>query len=155
MAEAYSIALEDIPTERLRACFVRAIRGRRDGFPPASGDVLTEWEGLREELRVQGQQHAENELLRLKAGHGSLGLMTLGEFKERHNLPATWKLGQPYPPESDLYEKPLPPRDVPWGGCDRCADAGWLVNRDTPKHPVLTKCPDCNGTGKAGYAAPY
>lgn len=112
MAHVYSEVLEDIPDRHLSDCFRRALKANRTAFVPTTGEVLAAWDILLGELRDKAAAHAELEARKLQAGHGSMGLMGEREFKARHNLPDDWHRGDPYPPESDLYNV-TPPRYQP------------------------------------------
>jgi hypothetical protein len=46
----WETALADIPDQHLGECLDRAIKAHRSSFMLTSGDVLTAWDGLREEL---------------------------------------------------------------------------------------------------------
>jgi hypothetical protein len=124
--KVWDYSLESIPTHHLEECCRRALRGKRNDFPLTAAAVNREWDTLVEELRVQADQHAAQQDNLLKAGHGSLGLMTQAEWKARHNLPAEWKLGDPFPPESDLCGKPVPVKREEVYTCRRCRGARWL-----------------------------
>lgn len=108
--KVWDAALDEVPTKHIETLWQRAMKNKRDDFPLRSSQLLKEWDGLKEELREQAQAHANEQHALLKAGHGSLGPIALDDFKARHNLPGDWRLGDPYPPESDLHGKPVPVR---------------------------------------------
>lgn len=96
------------------------------------------------ELLGQAKTASIAEEYRLKAGYGSLGYMGVDEWKMRHNLPVSWRLGDAYPPESDLYSTPIPLQTEQAYKCERCKDARWL--KDYPQgrpFAKLERCPEC------------
>ena len=122
-AKAFAYALEDIPTSHLEACFTRAIRAQTDNFPLGAAAVVRQWEGLGQELL---RNPPEPDVLALPVARS--GYLSLVDWKAKHNLPEAWQLGQPYPPESDLYNRPVPgelAHEQPRYSCHRCLDAGW------------------------------
>ena len=91
---------------------------------------------------AQRPAHAQDRLL--IEGYGSLGYMSIAEWKERHNLADAWKLGDPYPPESDLAGKPVPIKAEEYYRCHTCKDAHWVKHYpEGPIDPKLIRCPDC------------
>lgn len=104
VATSFAYALEDIPTHHLEEAFRRAIRAKVDDFPLTAAAVNRAYDDMLPELQERARANADNQYARLKEGYGSLGNMSIVEFKARHNLPAAWQLGEPYPPESDLYK---------------------------------------------------
>lgn len=111
LATSFAYALENIPTQHLAECFQRAIRNNTDDFLLTAGAVNREYAELIPELQELARRHSQEKEYQLKEGRGSLGDMTVVEWKERHNMPADWRLGQNYPPESDLYNGPYPERE--------------------------------------------
>lgn len=103
MAHVYSEVLEAVPDRYLEVCFKRALKANRTDYVPSTGAVHVQWDMLLEELRAIAREHARQEEAKMRAGHGSPAGMGLAKWKRKHNLPLEWKLGNPYPPESDLY----------------------------------------------------
>lgn len=147
VAMSFAYALEDIPTHHLEACFQRAIREQTDSFHLTAAAVNKVYDEMMPELQRKAQEHAAQADYLLQSGQGSLGYTSLVEFKARHNLPASWRLGNPYPPESDLYNKPLPPMPEQTYRCSTCKDAGLVKNYppgpDGRLYPFVMPCPDC------------
>lgn len=143
LAKAYNYALEDVPTHHLEQCFKIALYNKRDNFPVSGIEMRLAWLGYKDELRARAAEHAAEMERELMFGKGSLDYISLDEFKRRHNLPPQWRLGDAYPPESDLYSKPLPPREPEQFKCARCKDAGWLVDRTHRLKPKMVRCPSC------------
>jgi hypothetical protein len=137
---AFAYALEDIPTQHLRNCFVLAIRAQTDDFPLTAAAVNRQYEELKPDLLRKAQQQQPPALPSGK------GYITLSQFKERHNLPEEWQLGQPYPETSDLYNAPVPGKlehDQPTYRCLKCLDAGWTripYDAKTGRHAKLVRC---------------
>jgi len=103
VAKSFAYALDDIPTHHLEEAFRRAIRAKVDDFPLTAAAVNRAYDDMLPELQARARSNADLQYGLLKEGHGSLGYMTLLEWKALHNLPAAWRLGDPIPPESDLY----------------------------------------------------
>jgi hypothetical protein len=120
--KSWEYAISSVPTHHLEECFRRALAAKRDTFPFAAPEVSRAWEELQQELLRQGYAHDVPAL-----PSGGTGYISLAQFKERHSLPPEWKLGDPYPPESDLYQKPVPRplHEEELVDCPRCKDAGW------------------------------
>jgi hypothetical protein len=120
--KSWEYAISSVPTHHLEECFRRALGAKRDTFPFAAPEVSRAWEELQQELL----RNPPADDVPLLMGPQS-GYMTIGEFKARHRLPVEWALGDPYPPESDLYRKPLPRSGELDNlvSCPRCKDAGW------------------------------
>lgn len=143
VARSWQMAIEDIPTHHLEECFKRALKAKRDDFPIAAPAVNKAYDEYKPELLRQAQENAATQDRLLMSGHGSLDRMTIEEWKSRHNLPATWKLGDPFPPESDLHNKPLPQKTEVVYACQRCLDAGWTripFDPVTGYGPKLIRC---------------
>jgi hypothetical protein len=144
VAKAFAYALDGIPTSHLEESFTGAIRAQTDDFPLTAAAVNRFYEELKPELVRQGQQWQPPAL------PPGQSYITLSQFKERHNLPEDWELGQPYPPESDLSSAPLPGRlehEQPRYTCLLCKDAGWTripYDAKTGRHAKLVRC-ECNG----------
>lgn len=142
-ATAWTFALGQIPTQHLEECFKRAISGWMSEYMMPAAAVNKAYHEMIPELQERAEVHGGMQEFLLRTGYGSMGYMTLIEWKERHNLPAAWKLGDPYPPESDLYGKSLPSRQPENYRCSKCKDAGWLVQPyDTVAAygPTLMRC---------------
>lgn len=101
--KVWGYSLEDIPDAHLGECFRRAFAAKRDDYMLKAPAVLREWDAYREELVALATLNRDH-LLMLPAPASTP--ITLKAFRARHNLPADWELGQPYPPESDLYGVP-------------------------------------------------
>jgi hypothetical protein len=142
LATSFAYALESIPTHHLEECFRRAIQSNTSDWPLTAAAVLRSYQDLIPELQRQAQQHANAQERLLIEGHGSLGYMGLEEWKQKHNLPPAWRLGMPYPPESDLSGKPLPRKAVEYYNCAECKDARWL-KKYGKEGPFLVPCPKC------------
>lgn len=144
VARSWQMALEDIPTHHLEECFRRALKAKRDDFPLSAPAVNRAYDDYKPELLRQAQAHAAEQERLLEAGHGSLDRMTLDEWKTRHNLPAEWKLGDPFPPESDLHGKRVPmPVQGPIITCELCYNDGWTripFDAKTGRHVKLIRC---------------
>lgn len=127
VAKSFAYALEDIPTHWLEEAFKRAIQNKTDDFPLTAAAVNKAYQDFLPELQARAATHSAKQEHLLRSGRGSLGVMTLIEWKQRHNLPDEWKLGEPYPPESDLYGKPVPLTAYQKHvfRCEKCKDAGW------------------------------
>jgi hypothetical protein len=123
MAKTWEVAIGHIPTKHLEECFTRAIRAKTDNFPFSAPEVNRQWEELQQEL-LRRRDENDGDVILLAP---SMGYVTIQEFKARHSLPPEWKLGDPYPPESDLYQKPVPRplHEQELVSCPRCKDAGW------------------------------
>lgn len=122
IARSFEYALGHIPTQHLPVCFERAMRAKVDTYPLSAPEVNKQWLEYQQELLREGQAWTPPAL---PSGKGTI---TLNQFKQRHNLPADWKLGDPYPESSDLYNAPLPGKlehEQPRYRCLRCMDAGW------------------------------
>lgn len=154
VAYSWALALEDIPTHHLAECFKRALKAKRDDFPISAPAVNKAYDDYKIDLIKQAAEHAEAQERLLIAGHGSLDRMTVDEWKQRHNLPMEWN---PFegkalviPPESDLYNKPLPtlPEDVI--RCRRCKDAWWLRIPFDPIRLWAAKLMPCSCQQKGG-----
>ena len=151
LAVSFAYALENVPTRWLEESFRRAIQTKEDDFPITASSVNKAYNELLLELQAREQTQKAMREYKLKSGQGGPGLMSIDEFKARHNLPAAWKLGEPYPPESDLYGKPVPPSAYQKHlfRCLKCKDAGWTripYDALTNSAPVLMRC----GCGQAG-----
>jgi hypothetical protein len=122
MAKTWEVAIGHIPTKHLEECFTRAIRAKTDNFPFSAPEVNRQWDELKQE--ILRNPPAENDTLLLTP---ATGYITIEQFKARHQLPAEWKLGDPYPAQSDLYQKPVPRplHEQELVDCPRCKDAGW------------------------------
>ncbi len=101
---AWSLALQRIPVHHLEECFKRAITGWTSDFMMPAAAVNKAYQEYIPELQKRAQEHTVGWERQLRAGDGSLGYMSLVEWKTRHNLPVAWRLGDPYPPESDLHK---------------------------------------------------
>lgn len=144
LATSFAYTLEDIPTHHLEACFRRAQQTSTSEWPVVAATVRKAYDAMLPDLLDIARLHANAEVLRLQAGHGSLGRMTLEEWKGLHNLPAMWKLGDAYPPESDLYSV-LPPEQAEqtWR-CEMCHDARYVKHYPYGRlSPELRPCPRC------------
>jgi hypothetical protein len=136
--------LDAIPTQHLDECFKRAMQHNTGDFLLTAGAVTKEYQDMLPELQGMASANANEQTLRLEAGYGSLDRMGIDEWKTRHNLPAAWRLGEPYPPESDLHGV-LPPAQVEevWQ-CEMCRDARWVKHYSHgPLRPELRPCPRC------------
>jgi hypothetical protein len=145
VAKSFAYALEGIPTHHLEECFRRAIRAKVDDFPMTAAAVNRAYQELIPELLAQSETHSAMQEYLLRSGQRSLDLMTVIEFKEMHNLPATWELGMAYPPESDLYGAggTLSQEDAREYRCERCHDAGWTrrpYDKVLNVGPTLVRC---------------
>lgn len=149
-ATAWTLALSHIPTQHLEECFKRAITGWTSEFMMPAAAVNRAYRDYLPELEARAHTHAEKQEALLRAGYGSLGLMTFTEWKQRHNLPANWRgtgrlpelSAEPYPPESDLYHKHILEVE-PEYRCEKCKDAGWLRVPYDSVHgvgPTLVRC---------------
>jgi hypothetical protein len=120
------------------------MRDKVDTYPLSATEVNRAWKDYEQELLRVGQEWTPPAL-----PSGQL-YITIDTFKERHNLPATWKLGDPYPETSDLYNAPLPGQlehEQPRYTCLLCKDAGWTrvpYDAKTGRHAKLVRC-ECNG----------
>jgi hypothetical protein len=144
LASSFAYVLDTLPTQHLEECFKRAMQHNTGDFLLTAGAVTKEYQDMLPELQRAAAQHANEQTLRLEAGYGSLDRMGIDEWKTRHNLPAAWRLGEPYPPESDLCGAPVPrPAEVVWD-CNTCHDARWVKDYSNgPLHPELRPCPRC------------
>lgn len=144
LATSFAFALEDIPSHHLRECFRRAIQTNTSDFPLTAAAVIRVWNDIMPELRAQAASASIAEEYRLKSGQGSIEYMGLAEFKLRHNLPIEWRLGDAYPPESDLYQAGVPLQAEQAYRCERCKDARWVKDYPTGRpFAKLEPCPDC------------
>jgi hypothetical protein len=142
--KVWEYALGDVPTHHLEECFRRAVRAKENGYMVLATEINIQYREMLPELQRQAQAHAAQTDYLLQSGLGGLGYISLEEFKARHNLPAAWKWGIPYPPESDLYRAPVPPMPEQTYRCQTCRDARWV--KDYPRgriYPELVMCPDC------------
>lgn len=124
--EQWDFALNDVPTRYLGLSFERAIRSHTSQGPFTPAEVIREYGVVQQELRQgtlsQGTLDAVNagiDWLKLNPPEGAVppkreGYIATGpyysltDWKVLHNLPHDWKLGDPYPKESDLYGKGVP-----------------------------------------------
>ena len=145
----WEYALGGIPTHHLEECFRRAVRANDGKFMVLATQINQQYTDMLPELQRAAQANAQQQERLLMSGHGSLGYMSLEEWKARHNLPVEWRLGDPYPPESDLHGAPLPPVREEVYRCARCRDAVLLKayppGPDGRLHPYTVTCPECGG----------
>jgi hypothetical protein len=145
--KVWEYALGDVPTHHLEECFRRAVRAKENGYMVLATEINQQYREMIPELQRQANAQAAQQDYLLRSGQGSLGYTSLAEFKTRHNLPPQWKLGDAYPPESDLYDGPVPPMPEAVHVCSTCKDARLV--KDYPPgqegrlHPYLRPCPDC------------
>jgi hypothetical protein len=146
MVTAYGYALEDIPDQHLAECFRWAIKAKRDSYVVRTSEVLAQYDELKLELLRAPQDTAP------ALPSPAIERYHLDEWKRKHNLPAEWRMGEPYPQDSDLYatwsdtgfavgQKPPGKREAI--ACGNCNDAGWLVDRRDPQKPIARPCPAC------------
>lgn len=133
-AVAVAYALEIIPTDYLEECLQLAIQQQTDAFPLTAGAVKTVWE-WQVKREVQEREEARKTMLQLAPPR--VEDMNIPDFKALHNLPDSWHLGQPYPPESDLYRSPLPVsqakiENVFPAGPELQSDSKWHSRRKLP-----------------------
>lgn len=136
-ATVWEYALADIPTEHLEECFKRALAGKRDDYLMKATALTVEWDTYHEELRATARANAarvENERLLLGSGSAWERPVTLHEWKGLHNLPEEWNLGDPYPPQSDLYGLPSAQASGEWvmDPVGTLVDSRWHMRRRKP-----------------------
>lgn len=119
--KVWGYSLENVPDAHLAECFKRAFRAKRDDFMLKASAVLREWDLYREELVALATVNREHILM---LPPGTVTPIHLSAFKARHNLPEDWALGDPYPPESDLYGVPVQ-RQAVWVANDIPDDPKW------------------------------
>ena len=152
IAMSFAYALDDIPTHHLSDCFQRAIRRQTDDFHLTAAAVKREYEDMLPELQQQAREAEDTNALRLESGRLNFGYISIPAFKERHNLPPQWKLGDPYPPESDLYGKPPPPMPEQVYECQTCKGARLVKEYPRgPLYPKLIPCPYCGEPVKSTH----
>jgi hypothetical protein len=145
--KVWEYALGDVPTHHLEECFRRAVRAKENGYMVLATEINQQYREMLPELQRQAQAHSAQTDYLLQSGQGGLGYISLAEFRARHNLPASWKPGDPYPPESDLYDAAVPPQPEQVIGCWTCRDARLI--KDYPPgpngrlYPYIKPCPDC------------
>lgn len=112
MGEALSWArsLELIPTKHLGRIFKRATQMWDSDFPMTAGYVKRLYEEYKLEM-AQEAQLPDNYALPApeEADYDTQGRMSVTAWKELHNLPASWRMGDPYPEYSDLFFPVQPP----------------------------------------------
>lgn len=141
----WEYALGGIPTHHLEECFRRAVRANDGKFMVLATQINQQYTDMLPELQRAAQEHGREQEYLLKSGHGSWDYVSLQDFRARHNLPDTWVWGQAYPPESDLYNKALPPLKDAVVRCARCRDAGVLKEQRGFRYPAIMPCPECGG----------
>ena len=119
-APSWAYALEQIPTKQLGRAFTRAIQSWSSDYPMGASYVKRVYDEMQKEHRegygTLTDVTSVGEALRLLSGRYEeqppKKPMSISEWKEKHGLPKEWKLGDPYPENSDLrakpYEEPLP-----------------------------------------------
>jgi hypothetical protein len=140
VAISFAYALEDIPTHHLEEAFRRAIQTKVDDFPLTAAAVNRAYQEMIPDLQRQAQDHAAGTGLPPLLVSGLAAGMNLQTWKERHNLPQDWRLGDPYPPECDLYDSI---RLAPVYACLTCKDAGWVADWRPMQASKLIPCPAC------------
>ncbi len=150
-AAAWALALHRIPVHHLEECFRRAIANWASDYMMPAAAVTRAYQEMIPELQARAETHGTMQEFLLRTGQGSLDLMTFSEWKERHNLPANWRgtgrmmdlSAEPYPPESNLYKKPVPRLDDKPVRCTRCNDVGWTrrpYDSVAGMGPTLVRC---------------
>lgn len=129
LIDAFEMSLAQVPTEHLPMCFQMAMACKVDTFPLSAPEVNAQWQVWKDEEQWAAPERvdAPADIPRLPEPRSYL--LSLDEFRVKHNLPATWKLGDPYPEGSDLHNKPVPgslERDQERYYCFLCLDAGWV-----------------------------
>ena len=120
------------------------MRAKENGYMVLATEINQQYREMLPELQRQAHAHAAQQEYLLQSGQGGLGYISAEEFMTRHNLPATWRPGQPYPPESDLYSAPVPPQPDAVYWCDTCKDAKLVKHYPRGRiYPELRPCPDC------------
>jgi hypothetical protein len=101
--KVWEYALGDVPTHHLEECFRRAIHAKTDSYMVLATEIRKQYQEMLPELAQQAREASDR--LALQAGYDDADrAMGAREWKEKHNLPATWSPTDGYPPESDLYE---------------------------------------------------
>lgn len=140
----WEYALDDVPVHHLEECFRRAVKAKADTFILTATEIRQQYADMMPELAEQAREAEERNDLLLESGRANFGYISLSTFKERHNLPAEWKLGDAYPPESDLYQSSPPPMPEQTWACQTCHDARWVKEYPRgPLYPKLMPCPYC------------
>lgn len=147
---SWEMVIGDIPTHHLQECFIRAARAKLDDYPLTANAVNRAYQEMKPELLRQAQENAASQERLLMSGKGSLDRMTLDEWKTRHNLPPAWKLGDPFPPESDLYNKDVPAPLVEGYACRKCKGSGWTRIPYDAAHEYPAKLMPCSCQQKGG-----
>lgn len=153
LAISYAYALESIPTHHLEESFRRATQANTGDFETTAGAVNKAYQEFIPELQARASANSAMQEYLLRSGKTGIDdLMGIAEFKQRHNLPATWEPGTTYPPESDLYrlDGVTGFAELHLYRCLRCKDSGWLCwAYDKVKNigPTLMEC-SCGQAGK-------